>query len=85
VLNGMIWNNWLISGVYFSLVSRVVLDLFFLYLALQRVMKFIRNHVAALEDDRYLADNIKTVNQLVLSSQIISSLDDDNLIPELYQ
>jgi len=53
--------------------------------ALQRVIKFVRNHVAALGDDRYLADDIKTVSQLVLNGEIIEALKSDQLLPELYQ
>ncbi len=53
--------------------------------ALQRVIKFVRRHVAALEDDRYLADDIKTVSQLVQNGEIIAALKSDQLLPELYQ
>jgi len=51
--------------------------------ALQRVMKSVRSYVASLEDDRYLADDIKTVSQMVFDRQIIASLEDDSLLPEL--
>ena len=50
---------------------------------LQRVMQTVRNHVAALQDDRYLADDIGVLEQLVSSRGIIAALGDENLLPEL--
>ena len=51
--------------------------------ALMRVMAGIRADVAPLEDDRYLADDINLVTQLVVEGKIIDALDDTSLLPEL--
>ena len=50
---------------------------------LQRVMKTIRDRVAALEDDRYLADDIATVEKLVSDGSIIAALGENDLLPLL--
>jgi len=49
----MIWNNWLIRGVHFSLVSKVVLGLFFLYL-LKKWLTQPEHRRASLFDGRYI-------------------------------
>jgi histidine ammonia-lyase len=51
--------------------------------ALQRVMAKVRERVAALEGDRYLADDIATIKQMVFDGHIIAALDDASLLPEL--
>lgn len=50
---------------------------------LRRVMARLRAQVPPLEGDRYLADDIATVKQMVFEGQIIVALDDDALLPEL--
>ena len=50
---------------------------------LRRVMSCIRAEVPPLGDDRYLADDIATVRQLVFDGRIIEALADDSLLPEL--
>jgi histidine ammonia-lyase len=51
--------------------------------ALRRVMAKVRERVAALEGDRYLADDIATIKQMVFDGQIIAALDDAALLPKL--
>ena len=50
---------------------------------LRRAMSCIRAEVPPLGDDRYLADDIATVRQLVFDGHIIEALADDSLLPEL--
>jgi len=51
--------------------------------ALVKVMKVIRKRVKRLEDDRYLADDIASVQKMVMKRDIIVVLGDDNLLPLL--
>ena len=51
---------------------------------LQRIVNFVRSHIAALEDDRYMASDIETISRLVLSGQIIQALENDQLLPALF-
>jgi len=51
--------------------------------ALVKVMKVIRTRVKRLEDDRYLADDIASVQKMVMNRNIIGVLGDDNLLPLL--
>jgi len=51
--------------------------------ALVKVMKVIRSRVNRLEDDRYLADDIATVQKMVMKRDIIEALGDNNLLPLL--
>ena len=48
-----------------------------------RVMRKIRSMVAPLEGDRYLADDIAAIKQLVMERSIIAALDEDGLLPKL--
>ncbi len=48
---------------------------------LRRVMASIREQVAALEGDRYLADDIATLKQMVFAGTIISALADTAALP----
>ena len=50
---------------------------------LRKVMQKVRDHVARLEGDRYLADDIATVKQLVIERSIIASLGETDLLPQL--
>ena len=50
---------------------------------LRRVMACLRARVAPLEGDRYLADDIAAVRELVLDGSIIAALADDALLPGL--
>jgi len=50
---------------------------------LRKVMQKVRDHVARLEGDRYLADDIATVKQLVMERSIIASLGETDLLPQL--
>ena len=50
---------------------------------LRRVMREIRGRVAPLGDDRYLADDIAAVKQLVMQGDIVSALGDQDLLPRL--
>ena len=50
---------------------------------LRRVMKRLRAEVAPLEEDRYLADDIAAIKQIVFDRQIIAALDDSALLPHL--
>jgi len=50
---------------------------------LRRVMASLRAQVAPLEGDRYLADDIATVKQLVFERRFIDALGDDSLLPVL--
>ncbi len=50
---------------------------------LRRVMACLRAQVPPLEGDRYLADDIAAVKQMVFERHIIAALDDDALLPEL--
>lgn len=51
--------------------------------ALVNVMKVIRSRVKRLEDDRYLADDIASVQKMVMKRDIIGALGDDSLLPLL--
>ncbi len=51
--------------------------------ALVKVMQAIRQRVKRLEDDRYLADDIATVKNMVMNRDIIAALDNDDLLPLL--
>lgn len=51
--------------------------------ALLKVMLIVRGRVNRLEDDRYLADDIATVKELVMNRDIILALENDNLLPLL--
>jgi histidine ammonia-lyase len=51
--------------------------------ALVKVMKVIRKRVNRLEDDRYLADDIASVQKMVMKRDIIGALGDDDLLPLL--
>ncbi|MCP3689222.1 MAG: histidine ammonia-lyase, partial [Gammaproteobacteria bacterium] len=51
--------------------------------ALTRVMKKIRSQVPPLKDDRYLADDIANVKQMVANGEIIDAVGDQNLLPGL--
>jgi len=48
-----------------------------------RVMKTVRNAVAPLAGDRYLADDIAAIKQLVMDRSIIKPLVEDGLLPKL--
>jgi len=48
-----------------------------------RVMQKIRSAVAALAGDRYLADDIAAIKQMVMERSIIAALDEDGLLPRL--
>ena len=50
---------------------------------LRRVMARLRAEVAPLEEDRYLADDIAAIKQMVFDRQIIAALDDSALLPHL--
>ncbi len=50
---------------------------------LQKVMHKVRSAVAPLEDDRYLADDIAAIKQLVAERAIIASLGEIGLLPEI--
>jgi histidine ammonia-lyase len=50
---------------------------------LQQVMQKVRDHVARLEGDRYLADDIATVKRLVMERSIIASLGENDVLPQL--
>ncbi len=50
---------------------------------LVRVMKTVRNAVAPLAGDRYLADDIAAIKQLVMDRSIIKPLVEDGLLPKL--
>ncbi len=50
---------------------------------LQKVMQKVRGSVAPLEDDRYLADDIAAIKQLVVERAIIASLGEIGLLPEI--
>jgi histidine ammonia-lyase len=52
---------------------------------LQQVMKAVRSRVAPLGGDRYLADDIAAVEQLVSDRSIIEALSEDDLLPGLDQ
>ena len=51
--------------------------------ALVKVMKLIRKRVERLEQDRYLADDIATLKNMVMNLEVISVLENDNLLPPL--
>jgi histidine ammonia-lyase len=51
--------------------------------SLKRVMTRLRADVAPLEEDRYLADDIAAIKQMVFDRQIIAALDDSALLPNL--
>ncbi len=50
---------------------------------LREVMKKVRAHVAALEEDRYLANDIAEIKQMVMDRSIIASLGEIGLLPQL--
>ena len=50
---------------------------------LRRVMARLRAEVAPLEEDRYLADDIAAIKQMVFERHIIAALDDNTLLPRL--
>jgi histidine ammonia-lyase len=50
-----------------------------------RVMAVLRTSVAPLAGDRYLADDIATIKQMVFERQFIAALDDAALLPRLSQ
>ena len=50
---------------------------------LQRVMLKVRDHVAPLGVDRYLADDIATAKRLVMERSVIESIDETELLPQL--
>ena len=51
--------------------------------ALVRVMQAVRRRVKRLEQDRYLADDIATLQKMVMNLEVIAALEDDNLLPSL--
>jgi histidine ammonia-lyase len=53
--------------------------------ALQRVMQTVRSGVTRLQGDRYLADDIAAVEQLVSDRSIIDALNQDDLLPGIDQ
>ena len=53
--------------------------------ALQRVMQTVRSGVTRLQGDRYLADDIAAVEQLVSDRSIIDALNQDDLLPGVEQ
>jgi histidine ammonia-lyase len=48
-------------------------------------MAALRARVAPLAGDRYLADDIATIKQMVFERQFIAALDDAALLPRLSQ
>jgi histidine ammonia-lyase len=50
---------------------------------LRRVMAELREQVTPLEEDRYLADDIATIKQMVFERRIIAALDDSAMLPSL--
>jgi histidine ammonia-lyase len=50
---------------------------------LQRVMRCIRERVPPLAGDRYLADDIAAVKELVAEQAIVSALGEDGLLPRM--
>jgi histidine ammonia-lyase len=50
---------------------------------LQRVMQKVRDHVAPLGVDRYLADDIATAKRLVMERSVIESIGETELLPQL--
>jgi histidine ammonia-lyase len=52
---------------------------------LRRVMAKIRSEVTALQGDRYLADDIARVKNMVFERDILAALGDDSLLPQLSQ
>ena len=50
---------------------------------LMRVMRAIRKHVKRLEQDRYMANDIASVKELVMNREIIAALKADALLPTL--
>jgi histidine ammonia-lyase len=51
--------------------------------ALLKVMATIRSRVKRLERDRYMADDMATVKDMVMERNIIAALEDDTLLPKL--
>jgi histidine ammonia-lyase len=51
--------------------------------ALARVMEVVRSAVAPLQGDRYLADDIDAIKQLVMNHSIIEPVIEDGLLPRL--
>ncbi len=51
--------------------------------ALVKVMQAIRKRVSRLENDRYLADDIAAIKNMVMTREIVSALEDNNLLPSL--
>jgi histidine ammonia-lyase len=50
---------------------------------LREVMEKVRARVAALEEDRYLANDIAAIKQMVMDRSIIASLGEIGLLPQL--
>ena len=50
---------------------------------LRQVMQKVRDQVAPLGGDRYLADDIAAIKQLVMERSIIAALDETDLLPQL--
>jgi histidine ammonia-lyase len=50
---------------------------------LRAIMKKVRAHVAALEEDRYLANDIAEIKKMVMDRSIIASLGEIGLLPQL--
>ena len=46
-------------------------------------MQAVRRRVKRLEQDRYLADDIATLQKMVMNLEVIAALEDDNLLPSL--
>ena len=51
--------------------------------ALKRVMRAIRQQVSHLDGDRYLSDDIATIQAMVMNREIITALENDTLLPAL--
>ena len=51
--------------------------------ALLKVMREVRLKSKRLEQDRYLANDIEAVKELVMQRKIIAALEDESLLPQL--
>ena len=51
--------------------------------ALTKVMQAVRKKVTRLEQDRYMADDIAAVKDMVMNREIIAALGSERLLPEL--
>jgi len=51
--------------------------------ALLKVMRAIRRRSKRLEQDRYLADDIEAIKNMVMQREVIAALEDDSLLPQL--